>query len=126
MGSLFILARPGRLASPEREAVSELMTALGHYQPLSIQLGERLLSARSGRSRKLPGSDAAQQLGSQTCAGFLCDVVPSNHRPVTSQPELRRSFTWHAYLKNQRAPIVKASTSPANSRLAPAENRSVK
>jgi hypothetical protein len=32
----------------------------------------------------------------------------------------------HAYLKNQRAPIVKASTSPANSRLTPAENCSVK
>jgi len=37
-----------------------------------------------------------------------------------------RTFARHAYLKNQRAPIVKASTSPANSRLTPAENCSVK
>ena len=28
------------------------MSALGQYQPLSIQLGERLVSARSGRSRR--------------------------------------------------------------------------
>ncbi len=37
-----------------------------------------------------------------------------------------RTFARHAYLKNHRAPIVKTSVSPANSRLTPAENRSVK
>ena len=41
-------------------------------------------------------------------------------------PKEIRTFARHAYLKNQRAPIVKASTSPANSRLTPAENCSVK
>jgi hypothetical protein len=50
MGSLFILARPGRLASPEREAVSELMSALGQLQPLTTLSLGRLLTAKSGRS----------------------------------------------------------------------------
>jgi len=30
------------------------MSALGHYQPLSIQPGERLLTATSGRSKEPP------------------------------------------------------------------------
>ena len=68
-------------------------------------------------------------------AGWDLVVGIAEHRPQRTHPtaKIKRAPKGpilfgerHVYLKNQRAPIVKASTSPANSRLTPAENCSVK